>query len=209
MNFIYQVFSKMPLVVTVVDDYIESLLRDACIRIELYPARTKALEWGQLLSAEECTNNVNIVQNVKKAIYVVHHLLNVKKLTDSFSKYFEKRTQMTFNGNNVAFTDEKGSVTLIELFNNKISRFKKNFNHYVRGKCQLSISKGENESGGRGKQLKNARTHSEVLERRRQKRKMKTAQKGRNFYLNYYLSNGEKYIKVRCKIFIHGYKNSI
>ena len=187
----------MPSVITVVEDYIESLLRDACIRIGLYPARTKALEWGQLLSAEDGTNNVNIVQNVKMATYVVLYLLNVKKLTDSFSKYFEKRTDMTFDRNNIAFTGEKGSVTLIELFNDKISRFKYNFTHYVRGKCQLSISKEENELGGRGKQLKNARTHSEVLERRRQKRKMKKAQKGRIFYLNYYLSNGDKYIKVR------------
>ena len=65
----------------------------------------------------------------------------------------------------------------------------------------MSISKGENESGGKGKQLKIVRSHSEVLERRRQKRKMKKAQKGRIFYLNYYLSNGEKYIKVRMNYF--------
>ena len=121
----------MPSVITVVEDYIESLLRDACIRIGLYPARTKALEWGQLLSAEGGTNNVNVVQNAKMATYVVLYLLNVKKLTDSFSKYFEKRTDMTFDRNNIAFTGEKGSTTLIELFNDKISRFKYNFTHYV------------------------------------------------------------------------------
>ena len=47
----------MPSVVTVVDDYIKPLLRDACIRIGLYPARTKALEWGKLLSTNECNDN--------------------------------------------------------------------------------------------------------------------------------------------------------
>ena len=102
----------MPSVVTVVDDYIESLLRDACIRIGLYPARTKALEWGKLLSTDKCNDNAQLVENIKKATYVVHCLLNAKKLTDSFSKYFEKRTDMSFNENNVALTDEKGSMTL-------------------------------------------------------------------------------------------------
>ena len=56
----------MPSVVTVVDDYIESLLRDACIRIGLYPARTKALEWGKLLSTDECNDNAQLVKNIKK-----------------------------------------------------------------------------------------------------------------------------------------------
>ena len=98
----------MPSVVTVVDDYIESLLRDACIRIGLYPARTKALEWGKLLSTDECNDNAQLAKNIKKATYVVHYLLNAKKLTDSFSKYFEKRTEMSFNENNVALTDKKG-----------------------------------------------------------------------------------------------------
>ena len=121
----------MPSVVTVVDDYIESLLRDACIRIGLYPARTKALEWGKLLSTDECNDNAQLVENIKKATYVVHYLLNAKKLTDSFSKYFEKRTDMSFNENNVALTDEKGSMTLKDFFSRKISRFKANFTHFV------------------------------------------------------------------------------
>ena len=100
----------MSSVVTVVDGYIESLLSDTCIRIGLYPARTKALEWGKLLSTDECNDNAQLVENIKKATYVVHYLLNAKKLTDSFSKYFEKRTDMSFNENNVALTDEKGSI---------------------------------------------------------------------------------------------------
>ena len=199
----------MPSVVTVVDDYIESLLRDACIRIGLYPARTKALEWGKLLSTDECNDNAQRVESIKKAMYVVHYLLNAKKLTDSFSKYFEKRTDMSFNENNVALTDEKGSMTLKDFFSRKISRFKANFTHFVQVKCHLSISKGENELGGRGKQLKTARTHSEVLERRKQKRRTKKAQQGRAFFLNYYLSNGEKYIKVRSIPFMYHYNQRI
>ena len=199
----------MPSVVTVVDDYIESLLRDACIRIGLYPARTKALEWGKLLSTDECNDNAQLAKNIKKATYVVHYLLNAKKLTDSFSKYFEKRTEMSFNENNVALTDEKGSMTLKDFFSRKISRFKANFTHSVRDKCHMSISKGENELGGKGKQLKTARTHSEVLERRKQKRRTKKAQQGRAFFLNYYLSNGEKYIKVRSIPFMYHYNQRI
>ena len=199
----------MPSVVTVVDDYIESLLRDACIRIGLYPARTKALEWGKLLSTDECNDNAQLAKNIKKATYVVHYLLNAKKLTDSFSKYFEKRTEMSFNENNVALTDEKGSTTLKVFFSHKISRFKANFTHFVQVKCHLSISKGENELGGKGKQLKTARTHSEVLEKRKQKRRTKKAQQGQAFFLNYYLSNGEKYIKVRLIPFMYHYNRRI
>ena len=61
----------------------------------------------------------------------------------------------------------------------------------------MSISRGENEFGGKGKQLTQIRTHSEVLERRNAKRAEKKKHQGRTFFLNYYLSNGEKYIEVR------------
>jgi len=199
----------MPTVVTVVDDYIESLLRDACIRVGLYPARTKAVEWGKLLSSDECNDKMLLAENIKKATYVVHYLLNSRKLTGSFSKYFEKRTDMSFNGNNIAFTNEKGSVTLDGFFNRRITRFKANFTHFIRVKYHFSISRGEYESGGRGKQLKNARTHSEVLERRKQKRRTKKDQQGRAFFLNYYLSNGEKYVKVSYYIFIYDYEKNV
>ena len=116
---------------------------------------------------------------------------------------------MSFNENNVALTDEKGSMTLKVFFSHKISWFKANFTHFVRDKVYLSISKGENELGGKGKQLKTARTHSEVLKRRKQKRRTKKAQQGRAFFLNYYLSNGEKYIKVRSIPFMYHYNQRI
>ena len=80
----------MPSVVTVVDDYIESLLRDACIRVGLYLARTKAVEWGKLLSSDECNDKMLLAENIKKATYVVHYLLNSRKLTGSFSNTLRK-----------------------------------------------------------------------------------------------------------------------
>ena len=78
----------MTQVVDVVDDYIEALLRDASVRVGLYPARTKAIEWGKLLTADECIDDAQRVLNIKKSTYVVHYLLNGKKLTDFFSEYF-------------------------------------------------------------------------------------------------------------------------
>ena len=185
----------MARIVTVVDDYIASLLRDASIRVGIFPARTRAREWGKLLSTDECDDDAQRVENIKRSTYVVHHLLNTNKLTDSFSKYFEKRMEIPFNKDNVVYSERGVDVTLINLFRHKICRFKANFTYYTRSKCNMSISRGENEFGGKGKQLTQLRTHSEVLERRNAKRAEKKKHQGRTFFLNYYLSNGEKYIK--------------
>ena len=200
----------MTRVVDVVDDYIEALLRDASIRVGLYPARTKAIEWGKLLTADECIDDAQRVLHIKKSTYVVHYLLNGKKLTNSFAEYFEKRTDMPFNSENIAFTNERRGVdvTLIDLFKQKISRFKNNFTHYTRDKCNMTVSRGENELGGKGKKLKEVRTHNEILELRKKKRAAKRACGGRNFFLNYYLSNGTKYIKVREIMFVNAQKNN-
>ena len=187
----------MARIVAVVDDYIASLLRDASIRVGLFPARTKARDWGKLLSTDECDDDVQRVENIKRSTYVVHHLLNSNKLTDSFSKYFEKIMEMQFNGNNVVYSERGVDITLISLFRHKICRFKANFTYYTRSKCNMSISRGENEFGGKGKQLKETRTHSEALRQRNAKRAEKKKHQGRTFFLNYYLSNREKYIKVR------------
>ena len=48
----------MACIVAVVDDYIASLLRDALIRLGIFPASTKAREWGKLLSTDECDDDV-------------------------------------------------------------------------------------------------------------------------------------------------------
>ena len=103
--------------------------------------------------------------------------------------------EIPFNKNNVVYSKRGIDVTLINLFRHKICRFKANFTYYTRSKCNMSISRGENEFGGKGKQLAQIRTHSEVLERRNAKRAEKKKHQGRTFFLNYYLSNGEKYIK--------------
>ena len=181
----------MACIVAVVDDYIASLLRDASIGVGLFPARTKAREWRKLLSTDECDDDVQRVENIKRSTYVVHHSLNSNKLTDSFSKYFEKRMEIPFNENNVVYSERGIDVTLINLFRHKICRFKANFTYYTKSKCNMSISRGENEYGGKGKQLKQTRTHSEVLERRNAKRAEKIKHQGQAFFLNYYLSNGK------------------
>ena len=104
--------------------------------------------------------------------------------------------KLPFNPKLMVFDSDK-EVTLIELFRKKIHRFKSNFTYLSRMKYRVTISKGENHSGGKGKQLEEERNHQDILMRRRQKRRNKIAHRGRVFYLNYFTTDGQKLIKVR------------
>ena len=180
----------------IVDDYFDILLRDACNRVGLHPVKTKPKEWSMLLSAEGY-NDVQRVHNMKIVTYVVHHLMDTHKLTDSFVRYFELRMNMPFQ-KDLIITDHRGKqIKLIELFKNKFTRFKSNFNHLTRTKYKVTISKGENVVGGKGKNLAEMRSHQEVLSRRREKRLAKKEHQGRIFFLNIYVCDGSKRVQVR------------
>ena len=180
----------------VVDDFIDVLLRDACNRVGLHPVKTKPIEWAILLTAEGCSDEQR-AHNFKMVTYVVHHLLNAHKLTAPFIKYFEKRMNIPF-GREIILTTKRGKqITLIDLFKNRFCRFKANFTYLTRMKFKLTISKGENIVGGKGKNLLVPRSHQEALLRRSHKREMKKIHQGRNFFLNYFMSDGRKLVKVR------------
>ena len=180
----------------VIDDYITFLLRDASARIGICPVKTKTTEWVTLMG-KEGFDDVQRVQNLKMVAYVIFHLLNANKLTKSFSNYFEYRLQMPFR-NDIVITAESGEeTTLIKLFRKKFNRFRTNFTDLSRRKHRITISKGENKLGGKGKQLEDVRTHNDVLQRRREKRSFRNQHKGRVFFLNCYMANGRKFIKVR------------
>ena len=180
----------------VIDDYITFLLRDASARIGICPVKTKTSEWVTLMG-KEGFDDVQRVQNFKMVAYVIYHLLNANKLTKSFSNYFEYCLQIPFR-NDIVITAESGEeTTLIKLFKKKFTRFRANFTDLSRKKHSITISKGENKLGGKGKQLEDVRTHHNVLQRRREKRSMRNHHKGRVFFLNYYMTNGRKCIKVR------------
>ena len=179
-----------------VDGSIGVLLRDALVRVGLFSMKRKPSEWVMLMSDEGC-DSVQRVQRLKMVAYVVHYLLNANKLINSFSDYFEQRMRIPFKKSIVASNGRGGETTLIELYRKKVSRFKHNFAHLSRSKYKITISKGENHLGGKGNQLAEVRTHQDKILRRRQKRSAKKEHLGRVFFLNYYLSNGHKFVKVR------------
>ena len=94
-------------------------------------------------------------------------------------------------------TDHRGKqIKLIELFKNKFTRFKSNFNHLTRKNYRVTVSKGENVVGGKGKNLAEMHSHQEVLSRRREKRLAKKEHQGRIFFLNFYVCDGNKRVQV-------------
>ena len=179
----------------VVDDFIDILLRDACHRVGLHPSITKPIEWAMLLDGVGY-NDMQRVHNIKMVSYVVHHLLNARKLTNSFREYFEARMKMPFKGDIILTTQRGKEITLLDHYKNKFTRFKSNFAYLTRERYKVTISKGENLVGGKGQNLLATRSHLEVLSRRRQKRLTKKIHQGRNFFLNYYMSDGRKLVKV-------------
>ena len=179
----------------VVDDFIDALLRDASVRVGLSSIKTKPTELVTLMGDQEL-DGAPRSQTIKMVAYMLHQLLNAKKLMKSFSAFFEQRMKLPFNPELMAFDSDK-EVTLIELYRKKIHRFKSNFTYLSRMKYRVTISKGENHSGGKGKQLEEQRNHQDILIRRRQKRRNKIAHRGRVFYLNYFTTDGRKLIKVR------------
>ena len=179
----------------VVDDFIDTLLRDASVRVGLSSIKTKPTELVTLMGDQEL-DGAPRSQTIKMVAYMLHQLLNAKKLMKSFSTFFEQKMKLPFNPELMVFDSDK-EVTLIELFRKKIHRFKSNFTYLSRMKYKVTISKGENHSGGKGKQLEEQRNHQDILIRRRQKRRNKIAHCGRVFYLNYFTTDGRKLIKVR------------
>ena len=180
---------------TILEDYIDVLLRDALFRIGLPSMKTNPKEWELLINPSEYYDKHQ--NNLKKASYVVCHLLNAKKLTSSFSDYFYHRMKIPFRKNIIVLEINGKQTTLISLFKHKISRFKNNFNNHTRQLYSITISKGENETGGKGKQLKRLRSREEILQRRRDKRSALKIHCGRVFHMNRWIGNGEKYTKVR------------
>ena len=179
----------------VVDDFIDALLRDASVRVGLSTIKTKPIELVTLMGDQEL-DGAPRSQTIKMVAYMLHQLLNAKKLMKSFPAFFEHKMKLPFNPELMVFDSDK-EVTLIELFRKKIHRFKSNFTYLSRMKYRVTISKGENHSGGKGKQLEEQRNHQDILIRRRQKRRNKIAHRGRVFYLNYFTTDGRKLIKVR------------
>ena len=179
----------------VVDDFIDALLRDASVRVGLSSIKTKPTELVTLMGDQEL-DGAPRSQTIKMVAYMLHQLLNAKKLMKSFPTFFEQKMKLPFNPELMVFDSDK-EVTLIELFRKKIHRFKSNFTYLLRMKYRVTISKGENHSGGKGKQLEEQRNHQDILIRRRQKRRNKIAHCGRVFYLNYFTTDGRKLIKVR------------
>ena len=180
----------------VVDDFIDALLRDASVRVGLLSIKTKPTELVTLMGDQEL-DGAPRSQTIKMVAYMLHHLLNAKKLMKSFSTFFEQRIKLPFTPELMAFDSGDKEVTLIDLFRKKIHRFKSNFTYLSQMKYRVTISKGENHSGGKGKQLEEQRNHEDILIRRRQKRRNKIAHRGRVFYLNYFTTDGRKLIKVR------------
>ena len=197
----------------IVDDYIDVLLRDASIRVGVSPVKTRPTEWVLLMSGEGCTDFERI-KKLKIATYVVHHLLNATKLTSSFSEYFEQQMKMPFRKDIVVASKRGKEITIIDLFRKKLVRFKHNFTHLSRNRFKLTISKGENKLGGKGKQLEEVRSHQELLQKRREKRMMKKTNRGRNYFLNCYMPNGSKFVKVMvlaalCALYLSNISASI
>ena len=180
---------------TVVEDYIDVLLQDAALRLGLPPMKMNPKQWAMLINPKVYYDKHQ--NNLKKASYVVLHLLNAKKLTSSFSDYFYQRMKIPFRKDIVISEDDGKQTTLIVLFKKKVSRFKTNFSNHSRQLYRITISKGENESGGKGKQLKKFRSHEETLQRRRDKRSEIKRHNGRIFFMNRWIGNDDKYTKVR------------
>ena len=139
------------------------------------------------------------VHNIKKVTYLVNHL-NANRLTTSFSQYFKYKTNIPSNKDALVSNVNGKNITLIGFFRKNLLTFKQNFNYHTRTKCNLTIGRGENESGGKGKQLTQQRSREEILLRRRQKRSRKKEHGGRIFFMNEWRNNGEKYIMVRTII---------
>ena len=78
-----------------VDDFFDLLLRDASVRVGLDSMKTKPTEWVMLMNGEVC-NDDQCRQRLKTVAYVVHYLLNVKELMNSFSDYFEHKMKIPF-----------------------------------------------------------------------------------------------------------------
>ena len=142
---------------TVVKDYIDVLLQDASLRLGLPPMKMNPKQWGLLINPNKYYEEHQ--NNLKKASYVVYHLLNAKKLTSSFSDYFHHRMKIPFRKDIVVSDFDGKPTTLVCLFKHKVSRFKTNFSNHTRRLYSITISKGDNKSGGKGKQLKKFRSH--------------------------------------------------
>ena len=186
---------------SIVDDYIDLLLRDAAMRLGIGFMNTKPKDWGLLVN--NSTDNVKKhLDSLKKAAYAVTYLLHPIRLTKSFSEYFEYRTKLMFDWKIFVTNSHGTKVTLISVFRYKLARFKSNFNYHTKTKYNFTISIGENETGGKGKQLKTIRSHTEQLLRRKFKRRYKKDHGNRSFFLNVWKINGEKCVMVRetlCK----------
>ena len=179
-----------------VDDFLDLLLRDASVRVGLDSMKTKPSEWMMLMSSEGI-NDVQRIQRLKTVAYVMHHLLNAKELMNSFSDYFEQKMKMPFKKSIVGSNERGKEITLIDQYKRKISKFKSNFAHLSQSKYKMSISKGENHLGGKGIKARGVRTHEEILFQRRQKRSTKKQHQGKVFFLNCFMSDGQKLVQVR------------
>ena len=67
----------------VVDDFIDALLRDASVRVGLSSIKTKPTELVTLMEDQELDGAPHS-QTIKMVAYMLHHLLNSKKLMKSF-----------------------------------------------------------------------------------------------------------------------------
>ena len=116
----------------VVDDFIDALLRDASVRVGLSLIKTKPTELVTLMGDQEL-DGAPCSQTIKMVAYMLHQLLNAKKLMKSFPTFFEQKMKLPFNPELMVFDSDK-EVTLIELFRKKIHRFKSNFTYLLRMK---------------------------------------------------------------------------
>jgi len=179
-----------------VDDFFDLLLRDASVRVGLDSMKTKPTEWVMLMNGEGC-NDDQCRQRLKTVAYVVYYLLNAKELMNSFSDYFEHKMKMPFQKTIVGSNENGKEITLFEVYKKKFTKFKNNFVYLSRNRYKMTISKGENHLGGRGIKSKEVRTHEEKLLIRRQKRSTKREHGRSVFFLNCYMRDNRKLIRVR------------
>ena len=177
----------------VVDEYIDLLLRDTARRLGLSSMESRPVIWAKLMNPHDPLYFLNR----KRASYVLNSLLDSDKLTNSFLEYFKYKTAIQIN-DDVNFLDDSGNkTTLSSFFKYKLSRFKSNFSYNTRKRYKVTISKGGNETGGKGNKLKVRRSPAEVLLLRRYKRMLQKEQEGKISYLNMWMTKDTKTVMVR------------
>ena len=170
---------------TIAVEYIDLLLRDAAVRVGLGIIESKPATWCRLLDPSDN----DYADNLKRYTYVTRYLLNPKRLMQSFLAFFQCKASIPFDSKVIVSVVCGKETNVVDHFKYKIQRFKRNLSDLTRIKYKAVISHYENEVGGKGNKLRQARTHQDQLDRRRYKRSSNTKTRGKIFYLYKYGKN--------------------